>query len=149
MSNNPASYSERLWPSPVLIATLLLLVPSVTLVITPLQASIALPVAIAVYVLVVTALVMMSPTIKIEERSLLAGRAKIDLAHIGEATKLGQTGLRRVLGPEADARAYLVIRGYIHQGVKLEIVDPNDPTPYWILTSRKPDELIAAIQTAR
>ncbi|HET8957709.1 MAG TPA: DUF3093 family protein, partial [Microcella sp.] len=27
--------------------------------------------------------------------------------------------------------------------------DPDDPTPYWLISTRRPDELIAAITTAR
>ncbi|HWJ84512.1 MAG TPA: DUF3093 family protein, partial [Cellulomonas sp.] len=35
---------------------------------------------------------------------------------------------------------------WIHAGVRIELVDPADPTPYWIVTSRRPDELAAALR---
>jgi len=30
--------------------------------------------------------------------------------------------------------------------VRLEILDPDDPTPYWVVSTRRPDRLIAAIR---
>jgi DUF3093 family protein len=74
-----------------------------------------------------------------------AGRARIEAAHLGTATALDAEETRRVAGPEADARAYLLLRPYLKRAVKVEITDPADPAPYWLVSSRHPDELAAAI----
>ncbi len=74
-----------------------------------------------------------------------AGRARIEAAHLGDATALDAEETRRVAGPEADARAYLLLRPYLKRAVKVEITDPDDPAPYWLVSSRHPDELAAAI----
>jgi hypothetical protein len=42
----------------------------------------------------------------------------------------------------ADARAWKVIRAWIPRGVRIEIVDSNDPAPYWYVSSRRADELV-------
>ena len=49
------------------------------------------------------------------------------------------------LGTDADARAYLVTRPYIDRGVLVPIADDSDPTPYWLVSSRRPDALAAAL----
>ena len=48
-------------------------------------------------------------------------------------------------GPEANARAYLVLRPYLKRAVKVEITDPADPTPYWLVSSRRPEDLAGAL----
>ena len=44
-------------------------------------------------------------------------------------------------GVDADARAYLLLRPYLKRAVQVDLADPADPTPYWLLqhaTSRNP-----------
>ena len=77
---------------------------------------------------------------------LRAGRARIEAVHLGSATALDPEETRRVAGPEADARAYLLLRPYLKRAVRVEITDPADPTPYWLVSSRRPDDLARAVQ---
>lgn len=130
-------------------AILLLLLPAVTLTVTPIASAIALPIAIAVYVIISGALLLMSPTISLSDGVLSAGSAQVPVAALGEVTVLGESALRRTIGADADARAFLLVRGNLHRGVRVEISDQNDPTPYWVLTSRRPQSLAAAINAAR
>ena len=48
-------------------------------------------------------------------------------------------------GVDADARAYLLLRPYLKRAVRVEITDPADPTPYWLVSTRHPDRLAAAV----
>ena len=75
-----------------------------------------------------------------------AGRARIEATHLGTVTALDAEQTRRVAGPEADARAYLLLRPYLKRAVKVEITDPADPAPYWLVSSRHPDELARAVR---
>jgi hypothetical protein len=54
-----------------------------------------------------------------------------------------------VAGPAADARAYLLLRPYLKRAVKVQITDPADPTPYWLVSSRHPEALAGALNAAR
>ncbi|MDI6024309.1 DUF3093 domain-containing protein [Leucobacter sp. UT-8R-CII-1-4] len=143
-----SNYRERLWPSPGLMIALLLLLPAVYMVITPIQASLAIPIAIGVYLLIAGSLVLMSPVVQISDGVFSAGSAKIPVSALGEVELLDDAGLRRAIGPGADARAYLLVRGFIHRGIRVEVTDEADPTPYWILTTRRPQQLAAAIKQA-
>ncbi len=86
-----------------------------------------------------------SVTIEVDNSTLRVGRAQIDLKYVSGAQPLDEDGMRRVAGVDADARAYLLLRPYVHGGVKITINDPADPTPYWLIATRHPDRLAAAL----
>lgn len=83
--------------------------------------------------------------IVVADGELRAGRAHIAARHIGTATPLDAEQTRRTAGVDADARAYLLLRPYLKRAVKVEITDPADPAPYWLLSTRNPDELAKAL----
>lgn len=86
--------------------------------------------------------------ITIADGELRAGRAHIPTRLIGGASPLDAEATRRVAGIEADARAYLLLRPYLKRAVRVEIADPADPTPYWLLSTRHPDRLATALGPA-
>jgi hypothetical protein len=49
------------------------------------------------------------------------------------------------LGPELDPAAHLVHRAWVGPVVRIEVTDPDDDTPYWIVSTRDPDALVAAL----
>ncbi len=77
---------------------------------------------------------------------LRVGAAHLSPDEIGEVEALDARGLRAWLGPKADARAWLRTRPYIDEGVRVEVADPSDPAPYWLVSSRRPEALVAALR---
>ncbi|MFC5338276.1 DUF3093 domain-containing protein [Leucobacter denitrificans] len=141
-----AHYRERLVPGFGFFVAWLLVIPAVALIMMPINAQAAIPTAIAMYVVIAIIFFALSPIIEVSEGQLQAGRAVIPVEFIGKIEPLGSELLRKSIGQDADARNYLLVRGWIHMGLKLEIADENDPTPYWIITSRKPLALAEAIR---
>jgi hypothetical protein len=93
-----------------------------------------------------------SPRIEVEDGWLRAGRARISGEFLGGAEPLDPASSRRLAGPEADARAYLLLRPYLKRTVRVTVRDDRDPAPYWLVSSRHPEQLAAAvtaISTAR
>jgi hypothetical protein len=80
---------------------------------------------------------------------LHAGRARIEVRHLGEARALDAESMRLLAGRDADARAYLLLRPYLAKGVRVDVVDADDPTPYWLVGTRHPTQLVSAIEAAR
>lgn len=74
-----------------------------------------------------------------------AGRAHIGAAHLGRAVALDPEATRRTAGREADVRAFLLLRPYLKRAVRVEITDPSDPAPYWLVSTRHPEELARAL----
>ncbi len=83
--------------------------------------------------------------ISVDDGQLRAGRARIEGHHLGAATALDPEATRRLAGTEADARAYLLLRPYLKRAVRVDVTDPADPTPYWLLSTRHPDQLAEAV----
>ncbi len=86
-----------------------------------------------------------SVRIAVADGTFRAGRAHIDARFLGTATPLDPVETRRAAGVDADARAHLVLRPYLKRAVKVEITDPADPTPYWLVCTRHPEELARAL----
>jgi hypothetical protein len=80
---------------------------------------------------------------------LRAGRASIPVGLLGPAEVVDRAEMARLRGPGIDPRAYLCQRGWVQAGVKLEVQDPSDPTPYWLVSSQHPQQLADAIEAQR
>jgi hypothetical protein len=86
--------------------------------------------------------------IVVADGMLRAGRAMIPVRHLGAPVALDAKASHRLAGVDADARAYLLLRPYVKQSVQVPVQDPADPTPYWMLSTRRPHELVTAITEA-
>ena len=83
-----------------------------------------------------------------------AGELHVDDAHlpvrfIADAVPLDVSGRREVLGVGADPLAFVVQRPWISGAVQVVLDDPEDPTPYWVVSSRHPTRLAAALLASR
>jgi Protein of unknown function (DUF3093) len=142
-------YRERLLPGPMIFVITALVIPASLLVFLPINITIGVICAAVLYSACVILLVVGSPRIEVTDSVLVAGRARLPLPNVGNAT--GYTGAEATQqrGPKLDARAWLVIRGWISPVVKVEVLDPSDPTPYWIVSTRHPADLVAALAKAK
>lgn len=86
-----------------------------------------------------------SARVAVRDGELHAGRARIPTRLVGVAEQLDAEGTRRVHGVDADARAYLLTRPYLKRSVRIPVHDPADPTPYWLVSTRHPGDLAAAL----
>ena len=86
--------------------------------------------------------------IEVDDAVIRVGRARIDHSYIAGAVALDADQTRRRSGVEADARAHLVLRPYVATAVEITLDDPADPVPYWLVSSRRPEALAAALTAA-
>ncbi len=89
-----------------------------------------------------------SARVTVRDGVLQAGRARIAVVDLGSAVVLDAAETRRWTGRDADARAYLLLRPYLRRAVKVQVVDAADPTPYWLLSTRRPERLVSALTAA-
>jgi len=90
-----------------------------------------------------------SVRIRVVGGSLVAGEAKIPVAALGEAEVLDQEEARAWRTYKADTRAFMLLRAYIPTALRVEVTDPEDPTPYLYLSTREPERLAQALKAAR
>jgi hypothetical protein len=144
---SPASYSERLsvplrwWvQATMLLATLWLAF------VVAMPAWAAWSATVALLLLVVGLFLWFgSAHVAVRDDVLHAGRAHIPVDLIGPVEALDPEETRRVHGVDADARAFLLTRPYLKRAVRISVQDPSDPTPYWLVSTRRPNELVAAL----
>jgi hypothetical protein len=84
--------------------------------------------------------------LEISEDELRIRGAHIPLREITGAVALDAVTLRRVVGREGDPAAFVSIRPWIGPGVQLWIDDPDDPTPYWVISSRTPQRVVDIVR---
>ena len=76
---------------------------------------------------------------------LYVGNAKIECKHIKKVTALPKEEFLKLRGQNADPAAFNATRFWVSTGVKVELKDKNDPTPYWLIATRKPKKLAEAL----
>jgi hypothetical protein len=143
---------------------------------TEVVAGYALPIAVAIYVVLVGLVAAMlwswsRPTVLVTEEELHAGPACVPLAAVGEVRALDEAQTRSLRGPRGDPAAFLLLRPYQRQAVYIEVDTPGAQTrahrrlrgfrlraemtrpatdsPYWLVCTRHPAGLVAAINGAR
>lgn len=141
-------YREKLWPS----FGVWLLVPLIAFMCAVAVAPIAFSVAAIVAGVVACALAIWAAVaatrLEVTDQHFLCGDAKLPLDVISAGTLVPEANVRREMGPDLDARAFVTVRGWIPTMVRLTLDDPEDDTPYWLVSSRRPEELLAALQRA-
>jgi hypothetical protein len=75
--------------------------------------------------------------------------AHLPLQYVSGSVALDALTLRRVVGREGDPAAFVSIRPWIGPGVQVWLDDEDDPTPYWVVSTRHPDRLLTAVRGAR
>ncbi|MDF2563490.1 MAG: hypothetical protein K0R99_4936 [Microbacterium sp.] len=154
LMQNPATdararYRERLSPSLWLLVTVAVAGPMVSLVFVPIGSTIALVLGAAVSALLVLGFIAATPVVSVAGGILRAGRAHIDVGHLGEPLALVGEDARQARGPGLPARGWHLIRGGIDGVVVVPNLDEDDPVDTWTISTRTPDRLAAAIRAAR
>lgn len=137
-------YRERLWASAWLYLATALVIPASLLVFLPINVGAGVAVSIVLYAGCVAMLLVSSPTVTVTDQEFIAGGARIPLTMIGTVNAFHEPEATLERGQRLDARAWLLIRGWIGPVVKVENLDPKDPTPYWLVSTRRPEQLEAA-----
>jgi hypothetical protein len=143
------SWQERLWPSVWMASVVPLLGAGFGLVTGPLGEAVGVSVAVLATLALGGMLLASTPTVAVAEGVFRAGRARIPVDLLGAPEVLDADAMRHARGPGLDARAYLCLRGWIPAGVRVPVLDPRDPAPYWLVSSRRPAELAEALRRAR
>ncbi|MCG2798659.1 MAG: DUF3093 domain-containing protein [Cellulomonas sp.] len=144
----PPAYDERLWFGPVGWFAVVLAAVSLGAVPAPLDPGLGL--VVGAVSLVVASLVVVATTarVRVDGGTLRAGRAEVPVQLLAAPRRLDGPELATELGPALDARSYACLRSWVRTAVRVELRDPQDATPYWIVSTRHPQALVAALLAA-
>lgn len=146
----PASYRERWvvpwwwWPAAVGLACLVAAeihggVPGTRAVI---------PYAVLVPLVLLLLALGSRGSVTVQNGVLHVPGARIPVADLSNGAPLDRKAFGLQTGPMADRRAFVVSRPWLHTAVLLLVDDPADPTPYWVVGTRRPDQLLAALTSS-
>ncbi|WP_055585896.1 DUF3093 domain-containing protein [Peterkaempfera griseoplana] len=90
-----------------------------------------------------------SARIRVVQGSLVAGEARVPVEALGQAWPLDRAETVAWRTAKADPRAFMLLRSYVPTALRVEVSDPQDPTPYLYLSTRAPEQLAAALEAAR
>ncbi len=138
-------FSEKLWPSFWIWLVAAGLSGAGILVFAPISIATGITAAVVLFVILAVLLVLSTPTIEVTAGTVRVGRATIERRFIGgvEAFRGAEATAER--GVRLNGLAFLCIRGWIDPVVRMEITDPSDRTPYWLASTRRPEQLVAAL----
>ena len=142
---NQPVFSEKLLPTAWGFVAIAILWPSVALVFLPINAELGFWLGPILTIGIWAAMYFASPKIIVESGQLHVGRAHIPVEFISGATVIAETDAFAERGPKLDARAFVRFQMGVKTLVKVAIIDPVDPTPYWLISTRKPQQLAEAL----
>ncbi|MGO2081412.1 DUF3093 domain-containing protein [Glutamicibacter arilaitensis] len=138
-------FSEKLWPSastwiwPIIIAV------TAGVALAPVNAIVGWVAGGVVLISLVVVFLLRVPTIEVTNDLVTVGRASIERKYIGEVIGYrGEEGFKQ-RGQKLHGLAYMLLRGWIDGVVRMEVIDERDTTPYWLTSTRRPEELAAAL----
>jgi hypothetical protein len=77
---------------------------------------------------------------------LWVGAAHLPVSVVSRSAEVPQSAKSAALGRQLDPAAFVVHRAWVGPMVLLVLDDPDDPTPYWLISTRHPDRVLGALR---
>nr|WP_269449779.1 DUF3093 family protein [Auraticoccus cholistanensis] len=81
-----------------------------------------------------------------DEHGLRAGRARVEWDWVASARVLTAEEVQDRLRGRADVGCWRLQRPYLDRLVRVELSDPADPHPAWLVATRRPEALVETIR---
>lgn len=87
-----------------------------------------------------------SPVITVDELVIRVADARLPRQFVGTVNLLDATKTQESRRTATHRDAYVVMRAAIKESIVFDVTDESDPHPYWQFSSRKPEQLIKALE---
>lgn len=108
-----------------------------------------LPYVVLVPLMAALLVQMSRAKVEVADGELRVAKARLPLRFVGEVEVIEKEAKRKALGPELDPAAYLVHRSWVGPVLRVRLTDPEDPTPYWVFSTRNPRKLAEILRSNR
>lgn len=82
-----------------------------------------------------------------DDVELLAGEAHLPASVVARSAAVPRTAKSAALGRQLDPAAFVLHRTWVGPMALVVLDDPDDPTPYWLISTRRPEQVIAALRS--
>lgn len=144
-TGSSATYREKLWPNVWIWIIAAGISGAGILVFAPISMFAGITAAVVLFAIMAVLLILSTPTLLVTPETFTVGRATIERKFVGAVEHFSGGEATAERGTRLNGLAYLCIRGWIDPVVRVEITDPADKTPYWLTSTRHPEELAAAL----
>ncbi len=143
-----ALYSERVLPNFGTFAAVFVLLPSTLIIAEPFDVFIGLVIGVLSVGTIWALLIFRAPKIVVSKTELWVGKVAISRDLIGDTQVIPKEEIFEERGPKLDPAAHKVFQGTVKTAIKIRITDPDDPTPYWLVSTRNPVKLAEVLKKA-
>ncbi|GBE67047.1 hypothetical protein MFM001_35090 [Mycobacterium sp. MFM001] len=78
---------------------------------------------------------------------LWAADAHLPVTVIARSAEIPRSAKSAALGRQLDPAAYVMHRAWVGPMVLVVLDDPDDPTPYWLVSCRHPERVLSALRS--
>ncbi|WP_099022776.1 DUF3093 domain-containing protein [Mycolicibacterium palauense] len=78
---------------------------------------------------------------------LWAGRAHLPVSVVSRSAEIPRSAKSAALGRQLDPAAFVIHRAWVGPMVLVVLDDPDDPTPYWLISCRHPERVLSALRS--
>lgn len=78
---------------------------------------------------------------------LLAGDAHLPATVVARSAAIPRSAKSAALGRQLDPAAYVLHRTWVGKLLLVVLDDPDDPTPYWLVSTRYPEKVMSALRS--
>jgi hypothetical protein len=79
------------------------------------------------------------------DTELWVGGAHLPVSVVSRSAQVPRSAKSAALGRQLDPAAFVVHRAWVGPMALLVLDDPDDPTPYWLVSAKDPAKLLAAL----
>jgi hypothetical protein len=138
-TSNSASYSERVFPGLSFFLATLFAPAALYLIVLAFDDFWALITFVVSELAIIFLGLFAAPTLSLSSKTLSIGNVKIPTQYVKAITVVEASAQQSEKGPKLNPSAYVRFQVGVKGLLKVELNDPNDPTPYWLISSRTPD----------
>jgi Protein of unknown function (DUF3093) len=81
------------------------------------------------------------------ETELWVGDAHLPISVISRSAEVPRSAKSAALGRQLDPAAYVVHKAWVGPMVLVVLDDADDPTPYWLVSCRRPEQVLSALRS--
>ena len=142
-------FQERLLPSVGTWVVFVVAGGALGLILVPVSPALAAVVAVVCVALAIVLGVATSPVVTVSEGMLTMGRSRIPVQELGESEVLTGQDWHHAMHEGFEPLAHHVTRGWIHSGLRVPVIDEEDPVTAWVVSCRRPEDLSLALRAAQ
>jgi hypothetical protein len=138
---NATSYRERVLPPALSLWPVLLVIPTAYLTLLPFNEFAGVVLGPLFCLGILASIWFAAPVIEIDAGSLWVGDASLPRSVISNVAVIPAKEIFAERGPRLSPAAYVRFQMGVKGLVKVTLNDPEDQTPYWLIATKKPNEI--------